>query len=463
MKLEGIRTTVKGKVTRAVVAILVLTILILAYSNALTMKNGIEKKQYALMHAQTADCAEKINTIIASEIEMVRSAALSMSSYYEFDKYDAQIVVNQFYTNHSELYSMYVGFSDGQSVRSNRDLVVASDYDPRERIWYKKAIENKGVAIINPYPDIHSGEMCCTISCPIYQNNEIVAVVGADMKIDTVVDYVDSICYDIEAYGFLIDSDGNIVTHKNEAFRPTAEKSYSVSETQPYIIGIIEKPGSEVVEARDYNGEPMYFASAEVGNLGWTLCTAVSTMTVHRQIQRLIAITIAISVILLIIAICYMIVKISRLLKPLEEVVPAMDRLVAGDFTTWLEFTDQNDEIGQLQNSMSMLVSTLSDVVLQQKYVLGEIVKGNLMVNDMDELPGELNDISASVNNIKVSLTEIMGDIKFTAISLQGIAMGIAEAEDTEQMQSLYDELSAQATEMMNKASMYNIGDDVMW
>ena len=94
-------------------------------------------------------------------------------------------------------------------------------------------------------------------------------------------------------------------------------------------------------------------------------------------------------------------------------------------------------------------------MVKKQKYVLGEMEKGNLVVENIEEFPGELNEIANSVNSIKETFNDIISDIQFSAINLQSFAMGINETSDLEEMRLVFEELSAEANILMEKTSRF--------
>ena len=81
--------------------------------------------------------------------------------------------------------------------------------------------------------------------------------------------------------------------------------------------------------------------------------------------------------------------------------------------------------------------------------------KGNLAVEDIDDLPGELNEIATSVNSIKNTFNDIISYIQFSAINLQSFAMGINETSDLEEMRSVFEELSVEANALMDKTSKF--------
>ena len=70
-------------------------------------------------------------------------------------------------------------------------------------------------------------------------------------------------------------------------------------------------------------------------------------------------------------------------------------------------------------------------------------------------MPGDLNEISQSVNSIKETFNNIISDIQFSAINLQSFAMGINESSDIAEMRMVFEELSAEANALMDKTAKF--------
>ena len=101
------------------------------------------------------------------------------------------------------------------------------------------------------------------------------------------------------------------------------------------------------------------------------------------------------------------------------------------------------------------MIKMLSKMVEDQKHIILEMEKGNLTVEDMPELPGDMEEVSKAVNSIKETFNDIISDIQFSAINLQSFAMGINETSDLEEMRSVFEELSAEANILMEKTSKF--------
>ena len=73
----------------------------------------------------------------------------------------------------------------------------------------------------DPYWDVLTNQMCTTIASPVYIDGKLEAVVGLDVTLGTVTNLTGSIGYADGVYGFLVDSSGHYVAHRNKEYEPT--------------------------------------------------------------------------------------------------------------------------------------------------------------------------------------------------------------------------------------------------
>ena len=125
-----------------------------------------------------------------------------------------------------EVYVFYIGKSDKSSVFSDGWDAAAENYDPTDRDWYTKAVEAKKTVFSDPYIDVKTKELVITVSKPIFHDNGDISVVAADIFVTSVIDIAKS---NVNGgyYPILIDSAGDIVVHRNDAYLPYVDNDGS--------------------------------------------------------------------------------------------------------------------------------------------------------------------------------------------------------------------------------------------
>jgi adenylate cyclase len=112
------------------------------------------------------------------------------------------------------------GHTDKFHFKNKLDVDVgASDavatYDPRLRDWYKEAAINKKVTMTEPYIFSASGLPGITIAAPFYLNGQIAGVVGADITLDNLSQFLASRVVSPGAMSLIIDDHDKIIANSN--------------------------------------------------------------------------------------------------------------------------------------------------------------------------------------------------------------------------------------------------------
>ncbi|SDH91378.1 methyl-accepting chemotaxis protein [Pseudobutyrivibrio sp. 49] len=450
------RTTVRRRITRHVVIAIAITITVMTIVNLIYLSRRIIEQQEMKLELATQMSAGEVQNWIKDMSTVTEDMASSLTALGDLNEVTVRAVVDRVALNHPELY--YVYFSDrlGNATMA-RGVQFAEGVDPRERVWYKTAEALGHTVVIDPYssasrPDV----MMVTVATPVYWGTMLVGVVAVDADIATVQDFINSIDFENGSYGFLLDSKNNIIAHPNADFNPKNGNITSAVDVMPELDDILSTSKQDkYITAPDYTGKRMVYSAQTLEGSRWTVAVAYPESNFLSHVDRGIRISLFVAILCAILAVGDITVTVRRVLKPLGKINPAMQKIVEGDFSTKLNFAEANDEIGDLQDELAIVLEALSKVIDKQAYVLSEMENGNLIVEDIENFPGELNQIAKSVNSIKETFNDIISDIQFSAINLQSYAMGINETTDMDEMRMIFEELSAEANALMDKTSKF--------
>ena len=146
---------------------------------------------------------------------------------------------------------------------------------------------------------------------------------------------------------------------------------------------------------------------------------------------------------------------LRKLIKPIDNVVKAAERISVGDFDVTLT-SNYEDEIGILTNTFAKTATTLKSVIADISHVLNAIANKNLAVSTSAEYVGELEEIEVSINNILGNLNIIVGDLSQTSDEVTSGAEQVSSGAQalsqgaTEQAASI-EELSATISDVAEK------------
>ena len=96
------------------------------------------------------------------------------------------------------------------------ELDHKDNFDPRSRPWYKKAIDQNKLVWTEPYIFFSSQQPGITISSPVYdisKGNRISGVIGVDIEISQISDFLASLKIGLHGSAFIFDTHGQVLAH----------------------------------------------------------------------------------------------------------------------------------------------------------------------------------------------------------------------------------------------------------
>lgn len=321
--------TIKGKLTVSMIGIVVASILLTTAGIIAVAGRQTIQDQTQALQLNADKYAEEINTWIESEKVLAEGTVKSIAAGGTTETEFIQSVVDTHAKGREELLNLYCGTSDSRFIWSNREIEMPADYDPVERGWYQQAAETGTVIVTDPYCDALTGQMCTTIAAPVLINDELAGVIGLDVTLETVTELTGSINYEEGVYGFLLDSIGQYVAHKNKQYEPTAEATVPATDVLPELEEMITGSERSIKKLTDYDGSTCYFALTEIEGCGWKLGVVVPAANVTDSLITMIVIAVVTALVIIAFVAMFMTGLIGRMLAPVQM----LKQFASGDFS----------------------------------------------------------------------------------------------------------------------------------
>ena len=174
-------------------------------------------------------------------------------------------------------------FEDGQ-VRS---------FDPRERMWYKDAVEAGGVIFTDGEYDALTGGYCIECAAPVYgPDGRLCAVVGTDLFLNEMQEVLERSTIDGE-YQLLVNKDGQAVLAPEEASFPldTLEHGTDLRESGNALLAETVRDALDGNTVRATEGElsdgTYYITASPIKTPQWVLVSAYSKETADQAAAAL--------------------------------------------------------------------------------------------------------------------------------------------------------------------------------
>lgn len=249
----------------------------------------------------------------------------------------------------------YVGETDGfYYVRPDnstefeyRPLTDVASYSQMEsgevEWWYIPTVSGKATWI-EAYYDSNVGRYIISYVVPIYKNEQLIGVLGADISTSHIENLVKEVSIFNSGKGAVLKSDGTVLYH------PNFECGELIGENDPGFVGVIEKLTSEdnTKELISYQlkGEKRKMASCRLRNGMLMVCFAPESEIYQQQIT-LMKLIVVITVIVGLAALLIAFLVSRRLARPIKKLNEAAKHLTEGEFDFDIKYNTY-DEIGEL-------------------------------------------------------------------------------------------------------------------
>lgn len=391
--------TIKGKLTFSVICIVAVSIILTTVGTVIVAGRHLIQNQTDALQLNADKYAQEINTWIEQEKMLAEGASNSIESASDTSDSFIQSVMDTYAEGRQELLNLYCGTKDSRFIQSNREAEIPEGYDPVQRGWYQEAEKEQKTIVTDPYWDVLTNQMCTTIASPVYINDELAAVIGLDVTLGTVTDLAGSIDFAEGVYGFLADSSGHYIAHKNKEYEPTEDAAVAVTDIMPGLAKLMDGTESQVIRQKDYDDSSCYFAASVITGSNWKLGVVVPTANVTRSLTAMIVVALVIALLMIALVTVFMAGLIGRMLAPVQM----LKQFASGNFSENVvqekgipkEYKDETEQIRTATVEVKQQIRSIILNTKEEAENIGTIAEGTSA--EMAVLNQDISDILESV------------------------------------------------------------------
>ncbi|MDK9706735.1 MAG: cache domain-containing protein [Desulforhopalus sp.] len=261
-----------SKKTIAIITICSVVILIAMLVNYRLTQHVVE----TTVIAQQEDIADKAaNTVeiwLNQQMKILEAAANSIS-INDLSQNTATMLPLQMAMQAGHFTDVYIGTPEGELI-DGAQWLPPSGYDPRERPWYKRAMETGSLSFTTPYIDMVTNELVIALVKPLRANGRIVGVMGADTVLDTLVENVLNYKQSESGFAFIIEKSGTIIVHPNKDFVMRTRLQIIEPELANKMSSV-NGTGNKTLSYRSIDGRDHLLSSKQISGSEWYLCVTV--------------------------------------------------------------------------------------------------------------------------------------------------------------------------------------------
>ncbi len=256
------------------------------------------------------------------------------------------------------IYGFLVARPDGSRATSQE---YPPTWDPRTRDWYKKAAVSDGLVFSDVYKNAADGAIIVTVSKAVRKNGELLAVIGADITLDSLTGRLKDVKVGQNGSLFVLGPRSEFIYHKKfHVDDPPLNEMDGGSHKELATKFLSEKP--MMLEA-EFQGVDKFYQTVPIPTTGWHVIIEVPESEAFAAATHMLyaIVVICLAALALLGAIVYYF--LTSMITPIEFLSETLSFIAKGDLTHKVPASDRVDEIGVLQKSSGEMVDSLRKMV----------------------------------------------------------------------------------------------------
>ena len=290
-------------------------------------------------------------------------------------------------------------------------------YDPRQRSWYKQAVEANGNIVITPVYIATDGTPVVALAKAVKDNSgTVLGCVGVDINLTDLTSFISSIQIGETGYCMLVQDDGMILADaKHSTFN-----SKNLTDADAAFSEIAQKKEGAISITLDGKNRKAYIFP--LPELGWKLVILVEQGEILSLFYALVRIMLFIGLLMFIVYFTLAIIAARALKRYFARLETLFGKIAAGDLTDRVIIKRQ-DEIGRLMTHLNMATEHSHTMLLALK-------------EESDKMTAIGSDLSSTMEETAAAVKEITNNTEAVKEKALMQAAGVTEtAATTEQIQ----------------------------
>ena len=311
---------------------------------------------------------------------------LNISAYLDFS---APAVLKE----HPSLLALYAIDTRGiirYYPNNNLATLLPPDFDATKRPYFSISAPmfnpQRLVRWTIPYVDAAGGGLVVTVGSPVYEGNQFIGVVAADMQLSAITERISFIKEGDTGYAFMIDDAGRILSMPPAGYEMFGIRSEDMNPDEFFkqtILGLgtdelksVTKrmtAGGNGLLTVDVNGVETYISFYPIEINGYSIALVVPVSELQgpivaaqrdtaQQLQSAGQAAVTILILLLVVAVAISIGLGRVIAAPIQRLTQTASQISAGDLTAQAPITT-NDEIGQLADTFNTMTFRLRETL----------------------------------------------------------------------------------------------------
>jgi methyl-accepting chemotaxis protein len=411
-------------------------------------KKELEKNNLVLANS----IADQVSSFVDQAYSITEQITLN-NDVIGFDGSKQKEVLMNVIEKHPYFDLLYIQGKDGmQTAKSSGELG-----DRSNRWWFIEVSENKSSFVSESYYSIAGNLPVTTVAMPIYDSDEFIGVMGADIKLDMLQDTIEKYI-EGSRYSFIVDGNGVVIAHPDaqqvsELYNyKTLKKTVMKKDNSGNVV--LDDKGNQVTEELDIqipdmlkqitekalNGESGFVTYDNSGTKvvsayqtislpgssdHWAVITVENEKDATAFISYIRLFSIIISILVVIIASVLTTLVAKKITNPIKRSSEYLKQIATGNFVLNVDgkLLARKDEIGIITNAIQEMKDSL-------KNLISKIMIESANIEDkVDNVMKNVNLLNDNFENVSATTEELAASMEETAASAEEMSATSQEIE----------------------------------
>ncbi|CVK20843.1 methyl-accepting chemotaxis protein [Sporomusa sphaeroides] len=325
---------------------------------------------------------------------------------------------------------VYMGTESGGYVLWPEDSIWAH-YDPRERPWYKAALNgNDTISRTAPYVDASAGGLGGLIvsnATPIKNSEgQVIGVMGIDASTARITEILNGIKIGETGYCMMIHKSGMILADPSN---PQNNNKYVKDIGIEGLENILEAP--QVQTELTINGIHFAVVSAQASNSDWVIATFLPTQELYKTSTEIRNNIILISIATLIIGLIITLITSNKIARPITMLSDVARSIAGGDLGITVRCSGVKNEIGVLENSIGQMVANLRSMIAEATQASEQLAAASEELTAISANSVKASEqVAASVNDMAKNTSGQLAETNDTLLVVEKMSTSIKQVDD---------------------------------
>lgn len=397
MRLKKSRfNNIRSKLVISLVGICIIPLIILGYESYAQSKSILNEK----LSVTSKQTLSEVSSVIDNYFYGFGNMVTMLATNYNVVNSDSSInvsfipgVLQNAKEVDKDIFSTYFGMTDGEFfIYPNNKM--PDGFDPRERPWYKQALEHKGQVVITlPFKDAQTGKNVVSVARTVERDGKVVGVCAMNVSLDTLAEKISLKKIGDSGYVFISDVEGNIIAHPQKDLIGTDEAS-------KLSIWNEIKSSDNGFANYTYNNINKFGVYKTNNSTGWKVVASLNEEELSKDTKSILITTLIAILVMAVIAIIVSLILSRGIAQNIKKLKEVFGKASNGDLTVSITPTTK-DEFRELANSFNYMIQNISELMNSVTKSSKEVLETSSNLASMSE------EVTASIGEVAKAIEEV--------------------------------------------------------